>query len=987
MSGRAEGCVPTLCLLLSLTSSCLLLKIATGEPLDRCRELFYTTPTCVNHPDGYGCECGPGSHWNTHMCMSTAVDSRLEFKTRKPVRYTLLLDKSFPELTNFTIVFWIRVSQPEHKGTIFSYQQGERKNVLRMFSGPTLQLEVWRDRNDTGIKLQPNKWHHIGITWSSEGGNWCFYLNGKRQLSGLGLGPRRKIPSGGEFVLGQSSRPNVEFQLDNAFLGDLAHFNIWSYAKTFQAIEKIWTDCTFMYCGNAVQWVEFRTGTRGAMRLRWPSGIARQKEKMKLNETLDYATRQCFRTKENDGTWGDPNVNDCISDSLMDIKRRIKKSLEGKSMKASSILMHADKLLNHTVNHRYENPVDIATVIDLLAILIKTQGITLRDVSWSHGTRTFSRTEASYPTFNHTKIFAEIIADIVNHLLDKKNDVAWNATRPVGTEGSALLQTMNKFSAVVSKSLEYHVKDEILVNKEAVIKVVRPTLAFKISSQWVEEFHGVTFPDFRDRREFGLLPKDGILELPSTVLQSYNLSGLPVFIGVSSFRYANMAWVVPNHDIRGKSKENHVNTPIVALYLHMDQENGDMENLTDPILLKLPFLDTFNISNPECVRMRHRNRSSHWGWSTSGCVLLEDRLKSGKCACAVPGVFAITTDMYNVNWDKGYKRPLLMNVASYVGSSISMLLSFLTFAGLTYLRTSTSTAHLHKNLACAISASQLTFMVGIDLYDYQIACQVFAVMIHYFVLASFAWIMNEAFNLYIMITYTAHSQGDHVPDSGSNLRYYILGWVIPGVLVGAFVGTQGELYYAHNMCWIAWGHLWLFIGPILGIIIVTILVLIFTAKEHNENSYTKSEKTNKVILIHCKSLWTQVILLTVCWAFAFLSVKMMDPIIKYLYAIVLCIQGSFFIVFFLLLHEEVRAAIQSSRKKKTLVMHGFDYTGDDNSMDSFGSFNVMFDKEIGENLPLEKQKLKPPGIRKKQRSRIEASSDEASDCEIMITSV
>lgn len=108
------------------------------------------------------------------------------------------------------------------------------------------------------------------------GGNWCFYLNGKRQLSGLGLGPRRNIPSGGEFVLGQSSRPNVEFPLDNAFLGDLAHFNIWSYAKTFEAIEKIWTDCTFMYCGNAVQWVEFRTGTRGAMRLRWPSGIARE---------------------------------------------------------------------------------------------------------------------------------------------------------------------------------------------------------------------------------------------------------------------------------------------------------------------------------------------------------------------------------------------------------------------------------------------------------------------------------------------------------------------------------------------------------------------------------------------------------------------------------------------------------------------------------------------------------------------------------------
>ena len=28
---------------------------------------------------------------------------------------------------------------------------------------------------------------------------------------------------------------------------------------------------------------------------------------------------------------------------------------------------------------------------------------------------------------------------------------------------------------------------------------------------------------------------------------------------------------------------------------------------------------------------------------------------------------------------------------------------------------------------------------------------------------------------------------------------------------------------------------------------ITILVLIFTAKEHNENSYTKSDKSNKVI--------------------------------------------------------------------------------------------------------------------------------------------
>ena len=47
-------------------------------------------------------------------------------------------------------------------------------------------------------------------------------------------------------------------------------------------------------------------------------------------------------------------------------------------------------------------------------------------------------------------------------------------------------------------------------------------------------------------------------------------------------------------------------------------------------------------------------------------------------------------------------------------------------------------------------------------------------MFHYFFLATFSWLMNEAFNLYIVITYAAHSHGDQ--EGGSQWRYYILGW-------------------------------------------------------------------------------------------------------------------------------------------------------------------------------------------------------------------
>jgi hypothetical protein len=50
-----------------------------------------------------------------------------------------------------------------------------------------------------------------------------------------------------------------------------------------------------------------------------------------------------------------------------------------------------------------------------------------------------------------------------------------------------------------------------------------------------------------------------------------------------------------------------------------------------------------------------------------------------------------------------------------------------------------------------------------------------AIAFHYFFLATFSWLMNEAFNLYIIITYAAHSHGEHT-EGGSQWRFYILGW-------------------------------------------------------------------------------------------------------------------------------------------------------------------------------------------------------------------
>ena len=49
---------------------CVYMYIFTGSEYNyMCHSSYYHLPKCVDHPDGYGCKCGPGFVWNCHMCV------------------------------------------------------------------------------------------------------------------------------------------------------------------------------------------------------------------------------------------------------------------------------------------------------------------------------------------------------------------------------------------------------------------------------------------------------------------------------------------------------------------------------------------------------------------------------------------------------------------------------------------------------------------------------------------------------------------------------------------------------------------------------------------------------------------------------------------------------------------------------------------------------------------------------------------------------
>ncbi|XP_053392532.1 adhesion G protein-coupled receptor L2-like [Mercenaria mercenaria] len=1018
--------------------------------LDSCMNVTnYTPPRCIDHPTGYGCDCGPGFHWNTVICMSTAIDSRLEFSQQSPVRYTLLMGKAFPSLSELTVAFWIKVPDSSQEGTIMSYKHDAYGQVFIMSSSPALTFRIWNQKIETGLAFSPNKWWHIAFAWTSKDGSWVLYLNGEKKMSAPGS-RSKQIPFGGEFVLGQAPRGEKDFNLEKAFVGDLTHLHIWSFLLTQGEIYHIRHSCGLMYCGDAVQWTEFRRGTRGAMRMRWPSGVlptgkcftedemgescnrhcsdtigAQCNEQIVENirwtrtpakntisvqcpkdvlskekevNTTAIGTRPCFVTAENEGEWGKANIDNCISPDLRKLKYKFQKHLLADYIDERLLLDLGHGLVIHTKSNAYGNPVDVATVIDLLAMLVNTQAnvIVLQVQQWTDGNQTYARALGRFPTVEETKEFIEIVADVVDNLLSEKHGYGWNATQPPGTEGDNLMKVLETFAHVMSRSLQNHMIDGNIGGnvqfEEANLKTVRPKIEISAQAQWIQKFKGSKFPSSKDRAS-GIQSNYGEVEMPSTILSAVNDSDLPSFVKTAGLRVLGMTAMLPNHDLRAtgkKAKEDNLNTPIIAMFLH----TGSLDissNLSTPVEFTLPYLNTFNISNPECVRLEHGTtfggKITEWRWTRNGCELKEDRGDEGVCACSVTGIFAITTDMYNDNWNKGEVRPILMNFASYIGCCASATFCLTTCLLHIYYKTSSSTASLHKNLGMSVVFGQLVFMIGIDQYENTIVCQIFAVCLHYFFLANFSWLMNEAFNLYIVITYSSHAHDGN--NEGSLVRYYILGWIIPAVLVGAFVGSQGQHYYAKDMCWISWGNLWLFVGPALGIIAVSIMVLIFTAKEHNENSYTKSEKSNKSIILLMKALWTQIILITVVWSFAFISLRMSDRIVKYIFGLFNCLQGSFFFVFYLLLNEEVRNIFKSKKKKRTLTAHGFDEI-DDRSVDSNASTHLV-EKDRLETLALDPRPRRRRDHKRRQRKKSQKNHEEederiASDCE-MITSV
>ncbi|CAF3921921.1 unnamed protein product [Rotaria magnacalcarata] len=183
--------------------------------------------------------------------------------------------------------------------------------------------------------------------------------------------------------------------------------------------------------------------------------------------------------------------------------------------------------------------------------------------------------------------------------------------------------------------------------------------------------------------------------------------------------------------------------------------------------------------------------------------------------------------------------------------------------------------------------------------------------------------MNEAFNLYIQITYTTHpavaGASTALSDAASKYRFLGMGYILPFCIVTLLASIKKSTYFLAiemRLCFIDLDD-WLkiYFIPISAIIFITIMVMIFSAKQHHESSYTKNEKANEVIVTYTGGIWSQLFLITISWSFAILPYFYDETILRLLHGFFSSLQGGFLFLSFFLFNDEIRRHYRERRRQ------------------------------------------------------------------------
>ncbi|XP_015227053.1 PREDICTED: adhesion G protein-coupled receptor B2-like isoform X17 [Cyprinodon variegatus] len=521
---------------------------------------------------------------------------------------------------------------------------------------------------------------------------------------------------------------------------------------------------------------------------------------------IGSASRRCMLDNNGVAFWGPPSFARCVSLeyrqlhlALLEHLAKGQRTLAGEGM--SQIVRSLLELLQR--RSYYSGDLLFSTEI-------------LRNV-----TDTFKR--ATYiPASDDVQKFFQIIS----HMLDLENLEKWEDAHQVAPGAALLMRILEDFIHFIGEA-QKPFQSFLTVTNNLMITIQREPVS-AVSSD-------INFPmkgrrgmkDWARTAEDKLyIPKD-VFTMPAEEPETESETTMYYVIG--AILYRTLGVILP-----GPSPPAVINSKIMTVTVRPEPQPSE-----PMVVVELsPLLN--GTSDPQCVVWNYGNpEAGAENWGTEGCQTLASNTVHTKCLCSKISTYAVLAQQAK---DPDMGPASMPSVPLMVGCGVSctaLLILLLIYAAFwRYIRSERSI--ILVNFCFSILASNLLILLGQSQTLNKGLCTVTAAFLHFFFLASFCWVLTEAWQSYLAVIGKTRSRI-------IRKRFLCLGWGLPALVVAVSVGfTRARGYGTASYCWLSLegGLLYAFVGPAAVIVLVNMLIgiVVFNKLMSRDGISDKSKK-------------------------------------------------------------------------------------------------------------------------------------------------
>ncbi|KAM4591858.1 adhesion G protein-coupled receptor B3 isoform 4-T4 [Odontesthes bonariensis] len=493
-------------------------------------------------------------------------------------------------------------------------------------------------------------------------------------------------------------------------------------------------------------------------------------------------SRRCSLDHRGMAFWEQPSYARCITNDFRYLQQSVQGHLaKGQRMLAGDGMSQVTKNLLDLTQRRNFYAGDLLSSVEIL-----------RNV-----TETFKR--ASYePSSDDVQNFFQIISN----LLEEENKEKWEDAQKIYPGAVELMQVIEDFIHIVGLGMkDFH--NAYLMTGNLVASIQRlPAVSVMTDINFPMKGRKGMVDWARNSEDKVVIPK-GLF-----VSQSADMEGSPVFI-LGTVLYKTLGLMLP-------SPKNHtvVNSKVIAVTVRPEPKATESH-----LEIELAHLANGTL-NPYCALWDSTIMNDSWGaWSTKGCKTVLTDASHTKCLCDRVSTFAILAQQ---------PREITMeysgvpSVTLIVGCGLSCLalitLSVIYAVLWRYIRSERSIILL--NFCVSIICSNILILVGQTQTHNVGVCIMTTALLHFFFLASFCWVLTEAWQSYMAVT-------GKVRTRLIRKRFLCLGWGLPALVVAVSMGfTKTKGYGTPSYCWLSLdgGLLYAFVGPAAAVVLVNMVI-------------------------------------------------------------------------------------------------------------------------------------------------------------------